>query len=440
MRYLTTILATIGVLAGVGLSQKAETKFTYDTSRTDVYLAQVRKPGTPAGKLAESLAARMKAEVLELAEKDWGPYHVHSKMVNQYNNRFSYFNCPDELLVALAMARPYLDAEGQAAAVKAADREFAKHSPIDTPWRPIEGQLRGWHDLPEPELQRHKNGPWMSPRQRAAAELKTCYGIWAYASSFDRWDEVRKIWPKIKQRRKKLADWDFNPEWNKKTPEGPGKLTAETAADGRYQHELLRFWTVGTHGIYHNNPPRDESTITVYAQFGYTKLLSGLIGYARLAEHFGEPEEARWARQKFEHVAGQTLSWRTAPMYWSSPWLVPEVARLIDDHAGEWAGEILARSNIYKGTDKDGFETPGPHYRVIDPHHWYVTHLGSNGAQLPCGPMSGFLVRAYFTEPTDKQIATWVDIPWAQADYWFIQKCAVALDRIGRGGWQKTDD
>lgn len=366
--------------------------------------------------------------------KDW-----YSMPVNQYNNRHSYFNCPDELLVALAQAAPLLDAEGRAAATQAADRAFDKHFPLDVPWRPIEEPMRGWADLKPSQYKPYKTGPWMSPMEKNVARFKTLYGLWAYADAFDRWDRLRDAWPEIKAAKDRIAEWSFTPNWSKRTgPDGPGTLTAEVADADRYRHELLRYMTVGTHGFYHNNWPRDEANITMYAQFGYTKLLSALIGYGRIADELGHPAEARWARERFEHVARQALTYRTAPYYWSSPWLVPEVARMLRDHAGEFLVKVEKTSPVLVGSKEDGFENEGPHYRVFDTNHWWVNHLGSNGAVPPCSVMSGFLVRALLWEVDAKALDEATDIPWCQADYWYIQKCATAIAAYEKPGWTKN--
>lgn len=135
----------------------------------------------------------------------------------------------------------------------------------------------------------------------------------------------------------------------------------------------------------------------------------------------------------------QALTNRTAPFYWSSPWLVPEVGRMIRDHAAFALDVLKLRPNVLAGTAKDGFANDGPWHVVHDPHHWFLAHAGSNGAVPPCSPMSGFLVRAYLFQAPAERLDDWTDIPWCQADYWHIQKCAVAINAYGKAGWKKGE-
>lgn len=429
----------VGLLAGLAGAQ--EPMLQVDPNFTARYFEQTLAPAPPACDQARALAELMKAEVLELAEADWGPFYHFSWPVNQGGNRFAYFNCPDELLVALAMAEPLLDDEGRAAAETAATREFRRYFPLNRPVRPMRSgdQLRGWYDVPEDVVETDNGvGTWLDGQATALVKFKTLYGVWAYAEAFDQWEMMDQAWPIIRGLKDQLIEsgYDFQPRWSDRNPDGPGILTAEVAGSDRYRHELMRFLLTGTHGFYGNNPPRDEHTINVFAQFGYTKLLSALIGYGRIAEHLGHDDEAAWARQTFECVAEQTLRYQTAPMYWSSPWLTPEVARMLRDHAGDWLDELAGTPNVFVGDESDGFANEGPWYRVIDAHHWYVTHLGSNGSVTPDSPMSGFLVQAWLFNAPAEDLDTWTDTPWCQADYWYIQKCAVAIIAYGQAGWR----
>ena len=428
--------------------------FRYEGTRTSIYFAEKLEPSAPRGASARRLAELMKAQVLELAQRDWGPWQLVSHPVNQGGNRFTYFNCPDELLVALAAAYPLLDGEGKVAAREAADREFTRYPPLTHPFKPLEGELRGWHDVPESARESATWGgtPWLSAEQKAVAAFKTLYAIWAYADAFDRWETITRMWPDILAVKQRLAsEWDFKPRWAEKIPTwstessggytqgGPGILTEQIARSPRYRHELLRYLLVSTHGFYGNPWPRDEAEINVFKQFAYTKLLSGLIGYGRIAEKMGQPHELAWAKERFDFVASQALTHSTAPCYWSSPWLTPEVGRMLRDHAGEYLDELKRLPNVFAGTDRDGFPNEGPWYRVIDPHHWYLAHAGSNGAAPPCSPMSGFLAQAYLFRAPAERLDDWTDIPWCQADYWYIQKCAVAINAYNSTGWTRPD-
>ncbi|MBE3070267.1 MAG: hypothetical protein IMZ66_08530, partial [Planctomycetes bacterium] len=129
---------------------------------------------------------------------------------------------------------------------------------------------------------------------------------------------------------------------------------------------------------------------------------------------------------------------RTAPFYWASPDLVPEVARMIRDHAGPYLDKVMARPSVLVGTAKDGFPNDGPWYRVIDTQHWHVAHAGSNGAGPPGAAMSGFLAQAWLCGAPAVRIDDWTDVPWCQADYWYVEKCAAAVNAYGKAGWTEA--
>jgi len=434
------LVPAVVLIAVAALSARAQDKpfFEYDAGKTETYFTQKLSPAPPQGEAARRLAARMKAVVLEAARKDWGPWLLASMPVVGDSRDGVYFNCPDELLVALAMAYPHLDAEGRAAAAAAAEREFTQSMPLNNPWKAFRGEWRGWYDVAGHVARRGnlQAGPWMPGPDRAVARFKTLYGLWAYADTFNRWDDVKALWPDLKALKGEIAKaWSFAPAWRKDRPAGPGLLTAEAAADRRYQHALRRRLYNGTY-IYYENPwPEDESDRHLFKQFQYVKVLSALLAYGRIARRMNDPAEEAWARERFEFVARQALGLRTAPAYWASPWLVPEVARMLRDHAGPYLDTVKAQPSVLVGTTKEGFPSDGPWYQVFDSRHWFTAHAGTSGACPPGTAMSGFLAQAWLCRATPEQLDDWTDIPWCQADYWYIQKCAVAINAYGGAGW-----
>jgi hypothetical protein len=441
VRRFLVVLASLFSLTAAAPPEPAEDVpfLKYDVTKTESYFSEKPALKEPAGEAAQFLARLMKAEVLALAADDWGGWQMYSHPVNQQGSRMTYMNCPDELLVALAMAAPYLDAEGKAAAKAAAKRELEKYSPLTLPYKNLQqGRLRGWQAISEEMRKREAGGPWLQEEDKAVACFKTLYGIWTYAEAFDEWDAVKALWPQVKSLKERVAKtWSFKPKWKKDAPAGPGVLTEAIATSDRYQHRLYLYLLNGTHGYYENYWPGDEQDISAFKQFSYTKVLSALIGYGRMARKMGEPDEAGWAKERFAFVAGQALSTKTAPFYWSSPWLTPEVARMLRDHAGAYLDQIKTRSNVLVGTKKDGFPNDGPWYDVIDAQHWHLAHLGSNGAFPPCAAMSGFGVQALLFNAPAEKLDGWTDIPWCQADYWYVQKCALAIHAYNRAGWTK---
>jgi len=433
-------MLTAILMALAPLPARAEDKpfFDYDAGKTNAYFSQKLVPAPPQGEAARKLAAQMKAVVLELAEKDWGPWILGSMPVVGDSRDGVYFNCPDELLLALAMAYPLLDDEGRAAAAKAAEREFTQYMPLNNPWKPFRGQWRGWYDVAGYVARRGnlQPGPWMPDLDRAVLRFKTLYGVWAYADAFGKWDDVKALWPDLKALKGEIAkQWSFAPVWSKQKPAGPGVLTAEAAAAPKYQHALLRRLFNGTYTFYENPWPEDEPDRSAFKQFQYVKVLSALIAYGRIARKMDDPAEEAWAKERFALVAGQALRYKTAPHYWASPWLVPEVARMLRDHAGPYLDQVKARPSVLVGTTREGYPSDGPWYDVFDSHQWFTAHAGSNGACPPGVAMSGFLTQAWLCVAPPEKLDDWTDIPWCQADYWYVQKCAVAINAYGKAEW-----
>jgi len=53
--------------------------------------------------------------------------------------------------------------------------------------------------------------------------------------------------------------------------------------------------------------------------------------------------------------------------------------------------------------------------------------------------MSGFLVRVSLFNAPAERLDDWTGVPWCQPDYWYVQKCAVAINAYGAAGWRKVE-
>lgn len=437
----------LAAVFGVAAHAAESPYFKYDPSKTDRYFGEKATGGTVSGEAAKALAALMKDEILELASRDWGPFVVESTSIHGCGAVWLAAN--DELLLALSMAVPYLDEEGKQAAAAVAE-EVMRTPPYVHPFNKKTEDLRGYYEPSKENREKAGQGPcgWMPGHEMDRLKFKTLYAVWAYAHAFDRWDEVKENhWKHIKKLKQDIATpddgkkaWDFKPNWDEEyLQHHPDPvLTRELAESERYQHELLRFMMVGWGGFYGNNSPRDEKQ-GVYRRFNYPKVLSALIGYGRIAQRAGEPDEVEWAKKTFAEVAADTLRHRDVPAYWCGPWLTPEVARMLRDHAGGWIDGIKGRNSVFVGTKKDGFPNDGPWIMAWDAHHWFVSGLGSQGADPPMASMAGFLVHAWLWNEPPERLDNWTDIPLCQGDYWYIQKCAVALAAYENGEWAKVD-
>lgn len=123
------------------------------------------------------------------------------------------------------------------------------------------------------------------------------------------------------------------------------------------------------------------------------RMLAGLLGHCRLARRFGDAGEQKAAEEAFQKVAALALSQKSAPCHWSDPYLVPEIGRLLRDHAGPWL-DTLAKwpnSGIVQAHDWDGKPVPGnKDMQVINPHTWYHAR-GGQVAAIEAGGQAGWV-------------------------------------------------
>ena len=434
-----------------------EPYFKYDLKNTAKYFNEMVSEKEPSTTVTKEIAELMKKEVIEIAEKDWGFWPLFSHDVNTHMSagRMVYFEKPDELLIALAMAFPLLDKEGKQAALKAADREYKLYPPFNSPCKTEGKNMRGHGNYPEKHLEEFKKyakPSWGSEKMHA---FRSLYGVWAYAEYMDRWEIIKKDWKTIKSLKNEVAD-KLKPLWKKKTRKAFGMkekgghrytyinplavLTKEMAESKYYKMNVKHRTFFGIEDAYNNRRPEDQDNQKGRGnkRFTFTKELSALIGYGRIAAKMEDDVEVKWAKDKYNEIAQIMFGTFSGFQYCCSEWLTPEVARMIRDTAGTYLDEINTRSHIFKMTDKDGYHDKGPWIRVIEPYMWYQAQMGSNGGMTPGHSMASFLTKAWlFNEPAEK-LDNWIDIPWCQADYWYVEKCAITINSYEKTKWKKT--
>ena len=433
-----------------------EPYFKYERKNTDKYFSEMLMEKAPSSNASKKVATIMKKEVMEIAEKDWGfwPFFSHDVNTHSSSGRKVYMEKPDELLIALSMAYPLLDKEGKQAALKAADREYKLYPPFKVPCKTEAKNIRGHGNYPTKNIEDFKNAArpsWGSEKMHA---FKSLYGVWAYAEQMNRWDKVKKDWPKIKALKNEIAS-QLKPLFVKKTAMALGikdkgrnryvyidplaVLTKEMAKSKAYKMNIKHRTMFGIEDYYNNPRKRDQDRQKGRGnkRFTFTKELAALIGYGRIAAKMGDKNEVKWAKDKYTEIAKIMFGTFSGFQYCCSEWLTPEVARMIRDTAGTYLDEINETSHIFKLTDKDGCYDKGPWIRVIEPYMWYQAQMGSNGGMAPGHSMAGFLAKAWlFNEPA-KKLDNWIDVPWCQADYFFVEKCAITINTYEKAKWNK---
>lgn len=420
-----------------------EAYFKYDISQTDRYFEETYSLHSDAtGAVSEIVKMLLNEETAELLSKQWGPWVLYSRQHTPHHVRLAYFNCVDEMMTALALAWPYMNEENQEKAKKYVKKEFIDSPSFQSAWNNRSDNFRHGYKLENLRGYVHRFGavgdhtrPKQEEKDRAA--FMTLYGVWAWANATDDWSLAKQVFPMYKKllNSPALKDWDWRPDWLKgwkeRYPEG-AVFTKAVAEDERFHFETRRIFHYDVNGFYQVWPLGDQDA-NCFLRFSPPRVLSALIAYGRLAKRFGDTDQEKWAKDTFNQVAKDSFRDMTGVLGFASAWQTPESARIFRDTAGTWYDKhIKDHSGIFYGKKKHGYPNDGPWISVIDMHQAHLSRLGSLGAVPPRVAMANFLTKAWIEDVSTGELNRILDIPWAKADYWYIQKCAVLLSRQSR--------
>jgi hypothetical protein len=332
-----------------------------------------RGPISPAGR---GVLARLEGHVTEgLAGWPWKPFH-HTLGLSGYEVGFNH---PDELFLSLALALPFLT-EATATKVRqllVAELERSPPYGLDG-WDNRAGRPRESYDVP--------GALRLAGRGRARSALGV-YAFWLYCHQTGDGATASAHWPAIQNRMQPLVDGDYTFD--------PRKTT-------------------------HANDEAEKLNGD----------LAGLLGLARLARLNGAPELERRARARgrellelrvnLDRVNPQVLE-RTQSTtkhlhvlklarYCG---LAPEVGEALRRHT---EGLAAARLRSLR-EERNGWHLAFGDRLIGGENYTNPLHLSRAlfaGAalveRLPAGDLMGFL-----------------DVPWCKGDFYFIEKCALAL-------------
>jgi len=434
MNRMMTLLA---LLAAQALSTAASAQdgpaFPYDRSRTPVYLGQTLH-GSPAGTATE-LRRELSAAVEEILDGPWLPLYSDYSCAQAGGGAPAEwcFNRPGEYLLVLSQAAPYLSV-----GLKERAREFllglTKESP---PTRQVyltvkEGKPRNVRQTPVPQF------PWLAGPEKQRLLFAEAYAVWSLAHVFDAWNEVRPLFEDLKSLRGQLEGrGDFAPVY---TGDHAGPLTVADIKDPEYRFRVYQALLAGCQDNYWYRGAAEarERIVKGKPVFFYVRTLSALVGYYRMAEHFGQPDEAQWARRTFDDMAAMALGQRSAPYLWSDPCLCPEVGRLIRDAAGAWLDELAKTPNVGElpATDWSHKIVRGRRdYYVMNPYTWYHAWGGQGEGIRSRTVMGAFLAHARLMNATAADVSRALDIPWCKADLYYASKLVVLIQAQEKTPW-----
>ena len=412
--------------------------FAYDKTKTPLYLEQILQ--NPATSTTTELRRQLADVVDEVLDGPWLPLYTDYSAAEAggVGPAEWCFIRPGEYMLALSEAAPYIT-DSRKEKARAYLQNLSKTCPptrqVYMPGR--DGKPRSIRKIP---LFSRSGGNEAENQRNLFYEA---YAIWAYAHAFAAWDDVRPLFDDLQKLRGQLETrGDFEPVY-KTNHAGP--LLPADLKDSEYCFRVYESMLAGFEDNYgyHGGRAARERMEKNKPVFFYIENLSALLGYYRLARHFGVQTEMAWVRQTFEQVAALTLEQKSAPFLWSNPSLCPEVARLIRDAAGGWLAELAKTSNvgILPATDWNRKIVPGKQdYSVMNPYTWYHAWGGQGEGVRPRTVFGAFLVNAWlFQAPADKVVQT-MDIPWSKADLYYARKLVTTIQVLEKAHWIPLED
>jgi len=290
----------------------------------------------------------------------------------------TYFDHPDELFYALAIALPYL-AEPLREDVKALlERELEENPPFAVDgFDESKGRPRERYDVPE------------NLRRTGLGKARCLFGVAAFAEYLESvpGDLLEKHWDRIRERVRPFL-------------EDAKEAKSEKAGAIRVDAEIL------------NGD------------------LAGLIAFARFAKARGDEEVYQKALRRISHLARLRVDLERTDAQLLAPattatkrlhhfkvarfdHLVPNVAELFSDEE-----RVLAASRLKS-------------FREARTGWWMAfgdRFVGGENYISPPHVSHAIFVGAALVEKADgATLAGWIDVPWCEADLFFIEKCVLAL-------------
>jgi len=409
--------------------------FPYDRTRTPRYLDEALH-APPTGR-SLGLRRQLAAAVDEILDGPWLPLYsdYSAAQAGGVAPAEWCFNRPGEYVLVLSLAASYLDPRQKERAGEFLAKLLKTCAPTRKVCLPVvEGKPRTLRRSPAPRE------PGLSEPETQRLWFAEGYAIWAYASAFDAWAEARPLFDDLARLRGRLeARGDLAPAY---LPECAGPLTAADAKDPEYRFRVYQSLLAGFQDNYGYRGAREARARMQKDKpvFFHVRLLSALVGHYRLARHFAQAGEARWARRTFDQIAAMTLEQKSAPYLWSDAGLTPEVGRLIRDGAGPWLDELASTPNVgnLPATDWSGRVVAGRRdYFVMNPYTWYHAWGGQGEGMRPGSVLGAFLANAYLLGAPPDRVAQTLDIPWCKADLYYARKLLVLIQASEEAQWRQ---
>lgn len=324
----------------------------------------------------QRVAAMLEQQATQIIEGwPWRPLH-HTLGISGYE---VYFDHPDELFYALSLAFPHLSDS-----LAARTKRFLRQRLEETPPYAVEGFDRAGGQVREsytvPKSLRVKG------RGRAMSTFGV-YAFWSYCHHANDLAAAKSRWPAVQERLAALFASSYYSDLRKKTA-------------GKGEAERLNGDLAGLIGGARLARVNGDGTFERQALDRLRELLEARVNLERTNAAILEPS----------HAASKSLHNAKLARYCD---LVPEVAEALRLHA---AGLAAIRLRVFRE------ERPG----------WYLAcgdrMIGGENYTNPLHFSRSLFVGAALVERLPPgQLSRWLDVPWAKADFSFVERCALTL-------------
>jgi hypothetical protein len=401
--------------------------FIYDPARAARYLDQPAAAPAPLPQADPDTLRELSTTVDEILDGPWLPLYsdYSAAQAGGVGPAEWAFVRPGEKFLALAQAAPYMSATQREKCAKQLHDDLASACPTRELFGDFHrGKPRNIRKAPP------FKAPTFSAEEKQRRLFTQAYAAWAYASAFDAWEEARPCFADLKTLHAELEKrGDFRPAYQ---PGHDAILTKALTENPEYRFTVYESLISGYQDNYGYHGARDAKQRMQKGKpvFFYVENLAALIGYYRLAKHFGDVAEQDRAQDNFNRVAFLALSQKSAPYLWCDEYLVPEIAKLLRDHADPWLDQLARTPPIgnLPAVDWDNNLVPNRRdMRVINPHTWYQAWGGQGEGMRPRTVMAAFLVNATLFNAPKARISQTRDIPWCKADLYYLRKLTTEL-------------
>ncbi|MBC7326891.1 PQQ-like beta-propeller repeat protein [bacterium] len=353
----------------------------------------------PAKLQPSALKRELASEVEKFLSTSWMPLYVEPGL----GGKEFFFSQSGDIFEALSYAYPHLPPKLRTKVKDFLAREWEKHPPYSSTCQHDlrKGKAREWAYIPSQLRELREEEP---------LPFGNIYSIWLYAERCGEWEKVKNRWEEIKR----CFD-DF----------------------------LKRKWRLEEKGDLRAN-----------------RYLASLIAFQKMAERMGDIESQMKVKPILDETSSTLLIWwKSAANTLSLPifrniqeWddfigkgdalfycirphkakialfhdLTPEVAAILRDKA---QGAI---QSIWQS-----FELLCPTWHLVGEER--QVHFGENFLDPPDFAYDAFRANAWLNDEPFEELVDKIDIPFCQADLYYIAKLSIALDKTKKRGFNIQD-